>query len=80
MSEKPRYIDLDKAIPVAIQACVDVIGHGISQIDAVNIACAFEEMAVDLSKVEMPTTLDKETWKLKNEIYAEISKVHHYLF
>lgn len=40
-----RYIDLDKAIPTAIQACVDVVGHGITQVDAVNIALKFEEIA-----------------------------------
>ena len=38
-----RYIDIDKAIPIAIQAVVDVVGHGISQVDAVNIADKFEE-------------------------------------
>ena len=30
------------------------------------------KLAVDLSKVQMPTTLDKETWEIKNEIYSEI--------
>jgi rubrerythrin len=38
-----RYIDLDKAIPIAIQAVVDVVGHGISQVDAVRIAERFED-------------------------------------
>lgn len=38
-----RYIDIDKAIPIAIQAVVDVVGHGISQVDAVHIADKFEE-------------------------------------
>lgn len=33
-----------------------------------------KKLAVDLSKVQMPTTLDKKTWEVKNEIYAEISK------
>ncbi len=36
-----RYIDIDKAIHLAIQAVVEVVGHGISQIDAVNIADKF---------------------------------------
>ena len=40
-----RYIDIDKAIPIAIQAVVDIVGHGISQIDAVNIADKFEEVS-----------------------------------
>lgn len=39
-----RYIDLDKAVPIAIQAVVDVVGHGISQVDAVRIAERFEEV------------------------------------
>ena len=39
-----RYIDVDKAIPIAIQAVVDVVGHGISQIDAVYIAEKFEKI------------------------------------
>jgi hypothetical protein len=38
-----RYIEIDKAIPIAIQAVVDVVGHGISQVDAVLIAERFEE-------------------------------------
>ena len=38
-----RYIDIDKAIPIAIQAVVDVVGHGITQVDAVNIAEKIEE-------------------------------------
>ena len=29
-------------------------------------------LAVDLSKVQNPTTLDKETWEIKNEIFSEI--------
>lgn len=38
-----RYIDLDEAIRIAIQACVAAVGHGITQIDAVNIATALED-------------------------------------
>ena len=38
-----RYIDEGKAIHIAIQAAVEVVGHGISQIDAVHIAEKFEE-------------------------------------
>ena len=38
-----KYIDIDNAIPIAIQAVVDVVGHGITQIDAVTIADKFEE-------------------------------------
>ncbi len=47
-----RYIDIDKAIPIAIQAVVDVVGHGISQVDAVNIADKLEEAsAADVAEV-----------------------------
>ena len=47
-----RYIDLDKAIPVAIQAVVDVLGHGISQIDVVRIAEKFEDVSTaDVAEV-----------------------------
>jgi hypothetical protein len=38
-----RYIDVDEAILIAIQAVVDVVGHGISQVDAVRIAEKFED-------------------------------------
>lgn len=31
-----------------------------------------EEIAVDLSKVQMPTTLDKKTWNLANELIREL--------
>lgn len=47
-----RYIELDKAIPIAIQVVVDVIGHGISQVDAVRIAEKFEDAsAADVVEV-----------------------------
>ena len=39
-----RYIELDKAIQTAIEVCVKLVGHGITQIDAVNIAYAFEDI------------------------------------
>ena len=42
-----RYIDIDKAIPIAIQAVVDVVGHGISQVDAVRIVEKFEETPIE---------------------------------
>ena len=38
------YIDKDLAIKTAIDMCVKVVGHGITQIDAVDIADAFENI------------------------------------
>ena len=38
------YIDVDDAIRIAIQAVVDVVGHGITQVDAVNIVDKFNEV------------------------------------
>lgn len=47
-----KYIDIEKAIPLAIEAIVEVVGHGISQIDAVHIADKFEEApAADVVEV-----------------------------
>lgn len=42
-----RYVDIDKAIPMMIQACVDIVGHGITQVDAGNIATLLEDASVD---------------------------------
>ena len=48
-----KYIDIEKAIPLAIEAIVEVVGHGISQIDAVHIADKFEEApAADVVEVK----------------------------
>ena len=50
------YIDRDTAIRTAIETCVQVAGHGITQIDAVNIANAFEDIpAADVVKVKHGT-------------------------
>lgn len=38
-----RCIDLDDAIRIAIEECVKVVGHGISQVEAVDIAIALED-------------------------------------
>lgn len=46
------YIDRDTAIRTAIETCVQVAGHGITQIDAVNIANAFEDIpAADVIEI-----------------------------
>lgn len=42
-----RYVNIDKAIPMMIQACVDVVGHGITQVDAVNIARMLEDASIN---------------------------------
>jgi hypothetical protein len=42
-----RYIDIDKAIPMMIQMCVDIVGHGITQVDAVRIATMLEDASVE---------------------------------
>ena len=39
-------IDLDKVIPAMIDLCVDICGHGISQVDAVRVAELLEDSAV----------------------------------
>lgn len=38
-----RHIDIEKAIPIAIQKVIDIVGHGITQVDAVDIATAIED-------------------------------------
>jgi hypothetical protein len=42
-----RYIEIDKAIPLMIQACADIVGHGITQVDAVRIAEILEDASTD---------------------------------
>lgn len=34
----PEYIERDEAVRKAISACIKIVGHGITQIDAVDIA------------------------------------------
>lgn len=38
-----RYIDIDNAIPIMLKAVVDIVGHGITQVDAANIALMLED-------------------------------------
>ncbi len=74
-----RYIDLDKAIPIAIQAVVDAVGHGITQVDAVNIANKFEEASTAdvvavrhghwIEHIEKPSWLEDDV-----EIYYDCSE------
>ena len=47
-----EYIERDEAIRAAIAAHIKVVGHGVSHIDAVDIAEAIEEIpAADVAKV-----------------------------
>ena len=39
-----EYIEREKAIRKALDACVKVVGHGISQIDAMDIVDAMESI------------------------------------
>ncbi len=39
-----EYIDRDIAIRTAIKSCVEVVGHGITQFDAMDIVDAFENI------------------------------------
>ena len=74
-----RYIDLDKAIPIAIQAVVDIVGHGISQVDAVYIADKLEEISTAdveevrhghwIERIEKPSWLEDDV-----EVYYECSE------
>lgn len=44
VNDVERYICVDDAIRVAIRECINVVGHGITQVDAANIALAFEDI------------------------------------
>ena len=68
-----RYIDLDEAIRVAIQACVAVVGHGITQIDAVNIATALEEaLTADVvPRAELAREIFREIRGIFNKYYYD---------
>ena len=52
MSDKKEYIERDEAVRKALEACVKVVGHGISHIDAVDIAEAIDDIpAADVVEV-----------------------------
>ena len=63
------YIDRDTAIRTATEMCVKIVGHGITQIDAVNIADAFE----DVSTADVVPKSEVE------EAEAEIERLKHIL-
>jgi hypothetical protein len=47
-----EYIERDEAVRTALAACIKVVGHGISQIDAVDIAEAMDSIpAADVVEV-----------------------------
>lgn len=74
-----RYIDLDKAIPIVIDAVVDVVGHGISQVDAVRIVEKLEEISIEnvvkvrhghwIKHIEKPSWLEDDV-----EVYYNCSE------
>jgi hypothetical protein len=78
-----RYIDIDKAIPMMIQMCVDIVGHGITQVDAVRIATMLEDASVEdvapRSEVarEIIADFDEELHKLA-ERYYEQGKIDYF--
>lgn len=48
-----EYIERDEAIRTAIDTCVKIIGHGITQVEAVEIADAFEAIpAADVTETK----------------------------
>lgn len=57
------YIDKDSAIRTALDMCVKVVGHGITQFEAVDIADAFENIPI-------PDVV--EVVRCKDCIYGEI--------
>lgn len=69
----PRYIDRDTAIRTAIEMCVKVVGNGITQIEAVEIANAFEDIptADVVPKSEVKRLLDEiDSWFMYCEDYS----------
>ena len=75
-----RYIDIDKAIPMMIQMCVDIVGHGITQVDAVRIATMLEDASVEdiaprgeVAKLEQDVArLVQEKDELVRKIFEEL--------
>ena len=73
-----RYIDIDKAISIAIQAVADIAG-GITQIDAVRIVEKFEEIPIEnvvkvrhgywIERIEKPSWLEDDV-----EVYYDCSE------
>ena len=45
MADNKEYIERDTAIRKAIDACIKVVGHGITQFDAVDIAEMMESIS-----------------------------------
>ena len=55
-----EYISRDDAIKKALNACIMVVGHGISQIDAVDIADEIERIPpADVAEVRHGHWIDK---------------------
>jgi hypothetical protein len=88
-----QYIDRDTAIRTAIEMCVKVVGHGITQIDAVDIANAFEDIptadVVPKSEVERLVdkwigaeglTNDEKTLRLIEALKDEAHRYERYYF
>lgn len=65
-----RYIDLDEAIKTAINSCVKVVGHGITQFDAMDIVDAMESIP----------TADVVPREMIKQIFEEIDEfVYRYM-
>ena len=48
-----EYIERDEAVRKAIDACIKVVGHGISHLDAIDIAEAIDDIpAADVAEVQ----------------------------
>lgn len=75
-----RYIDIDTAIKTAIETCVKVVGHGITQIDAVDIADAFENIpsadVVPNHKGGLTLTIDGAEGYFPKEFIIAAIKTH----
>jgi len=69
-----RYIDIDEAIPIVIQAVVDIVGHGISQIDAIRIVEKFKDapfenvVKIKQGEILLPLTEEELSYLLNDTI------------
>ncbi len=66
MADNKEYIERDESIRKAIDACIKVVGHGITQFDAVDIAEMMESISTaDVVEVQHGEwVIDKGTFDL----------------
>lgn len=62
-----EYIDRDEAIRTALKMCVQVVGHGITQIQAMDIVFAFEDIPTAEVTQNIPCRVGDEVYAIRKQ-------------